>query len=83
MNPMTVFTLQKMQFLRKLMVIHNRGFSYDGARDGGSQRLKYIFYSFRALGLLSRRYRFSMKSSKCVGSMVGFIQLHCLGNSPY
>ncbi|KAK5840188.1 hypothetical protein PVK06_009073 [Gossypium arboreum] len=66
---MTVFTLQKMQFLRKLMVIHNRGFSYDGARDGGSQRLKYIFYSFRALGLLSKRYRFSMKSSKCVGSM--------------
>ncbi|KAK8334422.1 hypothetical protein V6Z12_A10G269400 [Gossypium hirsutum] len=79
------------------MVIHNRGFSYDGAGDGGSQRLKYIFYSFRALGLLSRRYKFSMKSSNCVGfcfrvhkisiggrgSMVGFIQLHCLGNSPY
>ncbi|KAK5795586.1 hypothetical protein PVK06_036855 [Gossypium arboreum] len=59
------------------MVIHNRGFSYDGAGDGGSQRLKYIFYSFRALGLLSRRYKFSMKSSKCVGSAVGFIQPRC------
>ncbi|KAG8474599.1 hypothetical protein CXB51_031215 [Gossypium anomalum] len=61
-----------MQFLRKLMVIHNRGLSYDGVGDGGSQRLKYIFYSFRALGLLSRRYRFSMKSSKYIGKRVSF-----------